>query len=455
MARCDVKGSNGSVSGSEKGIRIFLLLTVGLLIVVGFPRQGASMLLPDNSGVRSDAYDVAAEGIPLSAIFANPCLMPDAMQAGPPRADEKPKAGALGGDIPPTRAIEDPYPSFNGVAVDPENDLVVLSDTNKKSLLIYDRTKGSKGAEVTQPLRQILGPTTLLGFVCGVAFDPSKREIFSVNNDIEDTMMVFSYEDAGNPKPKRTLAIPHGSWGISFSNARNEFSLSVQDGSNNAVVTYKKEAKGFDPPIRVLQGRQTSLADPHGIFVDDTNNELVVTNWGSWNVRLGRYTSTVRERPDAVGGRFDPPSITIYEATAQGNSKPIRQIQGPATQLSWPAGIDVDLESNEIIVANNADDSILFFRRMDSGNVSPVRVIKGSRTQIRRPMAVSIDRKNKELWVANFGDHTALVFDLKARGNATPKRIVRNAPAGSPTVGFGNPMTVAYDSKRDEILVPN
>ena len=60
-----------------------------------------------------------------------------------------------------------------------------------------------------------------------------------------------------------------------------------------------------------------------------------------------------------------------------------------------------------------------------------------------------------ELWVANFGDHTALVFDLAAGGNVAPKRIIRNAPAGSPSVGFGNPMTIAYDPKRDEILVPN
>jgi DNA-binding beta-propeller fold protein YncE len=123
--------------------------------------------------------------------------------------------------------------------------------------------------------------------------------------------------------------------------------------------------------------------------------------------------------------------------------------------LSWPTGIDVDLESNELVVANNADDSVLVFRRTATGNVKPLRVIKGGRTGIRRPMSVAIDKKNRELWVANFGDHTALVFDLAAGGNVAPKRIIRNAPAGSPSVGFGNPMSVAYDPKRDEILVPN
>jgi hypothetical protein len=70
-------------------------------------------------------------------------------------------------------------------------------------------------------------------------------------------------------------------------------------------------------------------------------------------------------------------------------------------------------------------------------------------------MGVAIDNKNDEIWVTNYGDHTALVFTRTAAGNVAPRRIVRNAPAGTPSVGFGNPGAVAYDSKRDEILVPN
>ena len=70
-------------------------------------------------------------------------------------------------------------------------------------------------------------------------------------------------------------------------------------------------------------------------------------------------------------------------------------------------------------------------------------------------MGVAIDPGNNELWVSNFIDHTALVFDRKASGNVAPKRIIRNAPAGAPTGGFGNPYAVAYDSKRDQLLVPN
>ena len=42
-----------------------------------------------------------------------------------------------------------------------------------------------------------------------------------------------------------------------------------------------------------------------------------------------------------------------------------------------------------------------------------------------------------------------------AYGNVPPSRIIRNAPAGAPLVGFTNPMALGYDTKRNEILVPN
>jgi DNA-binding beta-propeller fold protein YncE len=71
------------------------------------------------------------------------------------------------------------------------------------------------------------------------------------------------------------------------------------------------------------------------------------------------------------------------------------------------------------------------------------------------PIAVGVDTKNNEIWVANYGDHTALVFDRAASGDVAPKRIIRNAPAGTPTTGFTNAASAAYDPKREEILVPN
>ena len=84
-----------------------------------------------------------------------------------------------------------------------------------------------------------------------------------------------------------------------------------------------------------------------------------------------------------------------------------------------------------------------------------MRMIAGDRTGILGPVGVAIDWQNDELWVTNYRDHSAVVFARTAEGNVAPKRILRNAPLGTPAVGFGNPGAVAYDSKRKEILVPN
>ena len=364
----------------------------------------------------------------------------------------------LGGDIPAVRSIVDPHPAFIGVAVDPVNDVVVLADTNRKSVVSYDRQPGgSKSDETSDMRRQITGPETNIGFVAGVAVDSARRELYAVNNDIEDTMMVWSYDAQGNAKPSRLLAVPHQAWGVALSPSRNEIAVSIE--LQSAIVIYRREAIGLEAPVRYLRGAQTGMADPHGIYWDDQNHELAVANHGNFrgllqNTGMGCEQVAASSVPDE-GGRFQPPSITVYPATAKGDERPLRTIQGTRTQLDWPMGIDVDAARDEVAVANNGDNSVLIFRRTTTGDVAPLRALRGPRTGINRPMGVSIDSKNNEIWVSNFGDHTALVFAREASGNATPKRIIRSAPAGSPSAGFGNPMAVAYDSRREEILVPN
>lgn len=360
------------------------------------------------------------------------------------------QSGAVfGDDLPPVRCLSDPYPSFNSVAVDPKNDVVVMGDINRKSLLVYDRRSGGKSKEATPPRQQIMGPKTQVGFVAGVALDAANREIFAVNNDIEDTMMVFSYDDEGNINPKRLLAVPHQSWGLALGHSLDEIALTVE--SLDAIVFYRRTADKVEPPTRSILGLHTGLADPHGLVLDEKNQEIIVTNHGNW----GEGDVSVGEIGETSGGRFQPPSVSVFDYAAKGDARPIRTIAGDKTLLDWPMGANVDSVNDEILVANNGQNSILIFERTAAGNVAPKRSIRGPKTGISLPMGVAVDNAHNEIWVANFGDHNALVFDAKASGNVSPKRIVRNAPAGTPVVGFGNPMAAAYDTKRQEILVPN
>ena len=375
-----------------------------------------------------------------------------------------PTASDTSADLPPVRMVVDPYPSFNGVVVDPASDLVMMSDTNRKSLLLYPRLAGSPtSTEPATPVQQIMGPQTGVGFVAGVAMDPGHRELFTVNNDVEDRMVVFDYDARGNVKPKRLLYVPHQSWGIAFNRKRDEIALSVQ--TPNMFVVFKRDAQKFDAPIRSVRGPLTEMADPHGIYFDETHNEVFVANHGNfrpgelitsytaYDARESRQERTGNAFSETARGRFVPSSLTVYDGDAKGDVAPLRTISGPLSQIDWPMGVAVDEASNEIFVANNGDSSILVFARTASGNVQPKRVIRGPATGIKGPMGVAIAKD--EIWVANFGTHTALVFPRLAAGNVAPRRILRNAPAGKETSGFGNPYAVAYDTKRKEILVPN
>jgi DNA-binding beta-propeller fold protein YncE len=400
------------------------------------------------------------------------CLMPDAGDAVGGRGVSDPaqqfaipeRSDTEGGDIPPVRMVVDPYPSFNGVALDTTNDLVMMSDTNRKSLLMYDRTAGSRTSKQAATARQqIMGPDTGVGFAAGVAMDPVHRELFTVNNDVEDRLVVFDYDARGNVKPKRLLYVPHQSWGIAFAPKRDVMALSVQ--TPNMFVVFKRDAKKFDPPIRSVRGPKTGMADPHGIYFDETHNEIVVANHGNfrpgelvtsytaYDARESRQERTGNAFDESARGRFVPSSVTVYDGDGKGDVAPLRTIQGPMARIDWPMGVAVDEVNNEIIVANNGDNSVLIFSRSANGDVQPRRVIRGPLTGIKGPIGVAIAKE--EVWVANFGDHTALVFPRLAAGNVPPLRILRNAPAGKETSGFGNPYAVAYDTKRREILVPN
>jgi hypothetical protein len=370
-------------------------------------------------------------------------------------------AHIAGGDVPPARVVSDPYPTLHSVAVDAANDRVFVSDPNRHAVWSYDRRAASKGGEPVTPLTGIRGPSTGMMFIAAVTVDPAAREIYTVDNDIGDRLMVFPYEADGNVKPTRVLNVPHQAWGLSINAARKEIAVSVE--GPREIVIYAQGATGNDAPLRMIRGPHTGLGDPHGVFFDGTNNEIVVANHGNQNGRQTEPGTTAPRRRGApaetagpiAGGRFDDPSITVYPGEATGDVAPVRRIQGAKTGLNWPMAISVDVDHDEIAVANSGDSSIRIFSRGATGDTAPIRVIKGPRTGVHGPMGVTFDLKHDEIWVANYGDHTALVFTRTASGDAAPKRIVRNAPAGAPTVGFGNPGAVAYDSTRDELLVPN
>lgn len=126
-----------------------------------------------------------------------------------------------------------------------------------------------------------------------------------------------------------------------------------------AVLVFRGQASGAEPPIRIIQGPKTGLVYPHSVNVDRQNNEIVVGD---------------------PGGR----SIMIFPREANGDVPPSRVIQGSKTKIGYMVGVAIDPVHNLIFVGSGSYQQvgILIFKRTDSGDVAPLGIIAGPMTGI-------------------------------------------------------------------------
>lgn len=425
------------------------ILMTGIL-AVGFRHAGRENALPDavlNAVVEPELVSSA----PWPDLDLQ-CLLPEATvyaasreEALLQRASRGPelRGHTVDADRPPVRTIIDHRATYSAIAVDPRRDEVVLQDENLFQILVYRRgTSTPAQASMAEPKRRIGGLKTKIEFNCGLYVDPGSGDIYSVPNDTVDTLVIFGRNAQGDVAPDRELRTPHGTYGIAVDETKQEMFLTVQH--SNSVVVYPKTARGNEKPVREIAGPSTQLEDPHGIAVDPSRSLLFVVNYGNAKAR-GREGA----------GSFQHPSISVYPLDSAGDIAPLRVIEGDQTQLNWPAGMTIDPQAGLLYVANDGGDSVLAFRVSDNGNIAPRRIIKGPKTNVKNPTGVAVDLDARELWVSSFGNHSASVFPLDANGDVAPLRTIRAAPRGEQALGIGNPGAVAYDTKREEILVPN
>jgi DNA-binding beta-propeller fold protein YncE len=368
----------------------------------------------------------------------------------------------------PVRSIKDPNSSFSAVAVDVAHNEIVLQDENLAQIMVYGRQDNTPPkAALTEPKRIIGGSATKVAMNCGVYVDPETGDIYNVNGDTQDWLTVFSREQKGNVPATRELEAPHRAFGVTVDEAAKELFVTVQHPP--AVVVWPKYAQGKDAPLRILEGQDTMLAEAQGIALDTKNQVMYVANQGAyakmpnsigWSRALVPGAKTW-EIPDRVldlipgTGEFHEPSINVYPLKANGNTKPLRIIQGSMTRLNWPAHLSMDVEHLELYVANPVTHEITVFSANANGNVAPIRSIKGPHTQLAYPHGVFVDTKNDEVVVANFGNHSSTVYKRTASGDAAPVRQIRAAPPDAPAPMFGNIGSATYDTKRSQLLVFN
>ena len=363
---------------------------------------------------------------------------------------------------PQFRTLADTYPTYTSVAVNLDTDEVFLQDNNLWSTRVFNRLENTPfNADMSQPKRIIQGLKSHIQYNNGIYIDPNNGDIYSVESDTGDRMVVFARDAQGDVVPKRELHTIHRAYAMTIDEEKQEMYITVEYPPK--VLVYRKEADDDEQPIRVIKGDHTGLETPHGIAIDKKNHLLYIDNWGQYvgfdgsETMNGCCRNQVYETGNLGTATFHLPSIAVYPLDASGDTPPLRVIQGDRTRLNWPSNLSVDQDNGDLYVANDVDQSVLVFTGMtyQRGNVPPARVIKGDKTGLTNPTGVFVDTRHKELWVSNLGNSSATVYQLTADGNVAPLRIIRSAPRQHVSLTFGRTAAVTYDPNREEILVPN
>ena len=128
----------------------------------------------------------------------------------------------------PVRRLWDTDPSYGSIAFDNRTGKVFLQDLNLWAIRIFDRmTNTPANAPRSEPERVIQGKETELQFNTCMYIDPKNGDIYTVENDIGDSIKVFSSDASGNVAPKRNLRVTHRAHTITADEEKDELFVSV------------------------------------------------------------------------------------------------------------------------------------------------------------------------------------------------------------------------------------
>ena len=219
---------------------------------------------------------------------------------------------------------------------------------------------------------------------------------------------------------------------IAYNEVHDEFTIA--NPLAQAILTFRGGASGNEAPIRVIQGPLTQIVEPgHGVIVDPVHDELFVAD--------GEY-------------------ILVFPRTASGNVAPIRVLRGPKTRLSQAKGLAVDPINDLLVVTSEENRNIrlpsgqqrrgawiMIFNRTAQGNTAPLRVIEGSKTLINR---ISNLRLTPKGWIVTHASGGLAVWNVHDQGDVPPRWIL-----GGPKsqITGGGIIRIALNHKAKEVIL--
>jgi hypothetical protein len=350
-------------------------LPAGVQLITGFRVAGPTefrLIFPASNSVICAADVPPLRTIPGTFINSNPAVNPNGVALDPSKGwmlvtasayaepTDSVKAYDSTGTESTVRAsisgsntgLSNPF----GIYVDATDNEIGVANTGNNSVTIYDNSPAAIWGNAT-PLHIILGPDTGLSQPTGIAsYADLGNSIIVVANAGNNSVTFYSRDDVingtGDVLPLHTikgsktgLRFPCG---LYVDTSRNE--IGVANNGNDSVTIYdlSMSLDGNISPVRTIQGQDTGLAAPCGLYVDTSHEEIGVVN---------NVSSTV----------------TFYPLTAEGNVASTRTLRGYATGLDRPSGIYLDMDTDQIVVANYANDSITTYHRVEPDPNDPDR----------------------------------------------------------------------------------
>ena len=208
-----------------------------------------------------------------------------------------------------------------------------------------------------------------------------------------------------------------------------------------ALLVFRGDAQGEDPPVRVIQGPHTGLLRPETVALDVKNNEILV-------------------------GEDSGHDVLVFPREANGDVAPLRVIRGPKTKLDEVRGVAVDPDRNVIVVSSRSrtlPTGIFVFHRTDDGDVAPQAIIAGPKTGIVRIRQIAVYEGRIFVAVKNNKDSFDVsaaapspwnpdvpgfigVWDIGDNGDVPPRAWIKG-----PATGLIWPAGVALDPADHEI----
>lgn len=299
-----------------------------------------------------------------------------------------------------------------------------------------------------------------------------------VMNTSTNTLLRFdnAFTASGNATPAATIVGSNTTFnGPSFMtlDAAND-RLYIADTSDLSIVIYDgiSTKNGNVAPTRIIAGLLTNLTTPTDVSLDKVRNLLYVAD--SVDIHVFASASTVNGNqapartltaPFAVSAIFiDGTNDRLFAADQSGNAIAVydhastlpsgsiaatRAVQGAATHLSNPGGVQLD-GAGRLVVSNSSPPSITMYANAATanGNLAPIAEIVGANTGLSVPDQIFVDPTGTgTLYNADPGAARIAVFaNLNtANGNIAPTRSINGASTGMTASG---PVGLAFDNTR-------